>query len=747
MRCNNHKCVKTPLWRGYLTWSWLDLVTWTFMYVVKSCSWLILVQVPSLYLWLWEFFKVSTGNTKTFPEKILLGAEQVVIRMWHEHTVSKNYQAVGLGEIITKRTFTATGSVNSTAKRDKSDKTLVLNPDDHTLVQQEQKDWDPQSMMMILDSLDAIRWAWILIQISNQESIDTYIERFIQLTRKNPQRLANVKEAWDTFSWTIAMQMRNNKTFKQATEEILQDPVTIADILSQPPRKKPKSGKGKDKKGKGKGKTKNRYNTWQTNPRYQPYPSHATFQPCSLSTTSTIGQSTLPLWPTPSPTDLCQPTSQRTSQRRQEQGWTQVQDLLQVPEIGTAQRLGDSIPASWPTESPNHAAKPFTKTTYFTPCIFPWHRCLPAGLAVPQRQHHQDILLGDWPLLQRAPRSPIPPTNWTHGWCYSDRFPHILPTTFGQLRQLPCHPHHFSSPMQRPFTSTRCTTRGHRQRWFIDPTDDQHRPHHSTTLTNIHHSILDGECLTPSRHKRAIPWHFHPMGYRPHRCRCSRWTGYLPTPTLVARRRLEVRWSPAHRIDAFHTTLDTTRRTPQTTQPHRHDDPCERLGDSCGPMQQTTLSLPHHTGSHWPRTTTSSPRTRRRSDLGKMATRQSTIPTLAIPTTVFDSPTRRQLATNHPITARTTHGSTRQLHQDYRPTPIHSNEEHHVGQCLAFPISTLATYTTTDDSGQPSTPSSTHTDQLTETHWIVAVLPYTLGTTSQNNTSPTHATTRLAQSP
>ena len=56
VRCNNHKCVKTPLWRGYLTWSWLDLVTWTFMYVVKSCSWLILVQVPSLYLWLWEFF-------------------------------------------------------------------------------------------------------------------------------------------------------------------------------------------------------------------------------------------------------------------------------------------------------------------------------------------------------------------------------------------------------------------------------------------------------------------------------------------------------------------------------------------------------------------------------------------------------------------------------------------------------------------------------------------------------------------
>ena len=124
-----------------------------------------------------------------------------------------------------------------------------------------------------------------------------------------------------------------------------------------------------------------------------------------------------------------------------------------------------------------------------------------------------------------------------------------------------------------------------------------------------------------------------------------------------------------------------------------------------------------------------------------------TIPTVAIPTTVSHSPTRRRLATNHPITTRATHGSTRQLHQNYRPTPINSNKKHHVGQCLAFPISTLATHTTTDDSFQPSAPQPTYTVQLTEAHWIVAVIPNTLGTTSKNNTSPTHATTWLAQPP
>ena len=46
MRCNNHICVKTPLWRGDLIWSWLDLLICRFMLDVKSRSWLILVQVP-----------------------------------------------------------------------------------------------------------------------------------------------------------------------------------------------------------------------------------------------------------------------------------------------------------------------------------------------------------------------------------------------------------------------------------------------------------------------------------------------------------------------------------------------------------------------------------------------------------------------------------------------------------------------------------------------------------------------------
>lgn len=68
-----------------------------------------------------------SGKTRHFPEKTVLGADKILVRMWREHHKSKNYTAVTLGEIITNRTFTATGTVSSTVKRDRLDKTLTID--------------------------------------------------------------------------------------------------------------------------------------------------------------------------------------------------------------------------------------------------------------------------------------------------------------------------------------------------------------------------------------------------------------------------------------------------------------------------------------------------------------------------------------------------------------------------------------------------------------------------------------------
>ena len=55
------------------------------------------------------------GRRRKFPERLLAGAEAILARLWHEHHKTKLYSPTALGEILSKRTFTATGEVNPLA--------------------------------------------------------------------------------------------------------------------------------------------------------------------------------------------------------------------------------------------------------------------------------------------------------------------------------------------------------------------------------------------------------------------------------------------------------------------------------------------------------------------------------------------------------------------------------------------------------------------------------------------------------
>ena len=72
------------------------------------------------------------GVRRVFPEKLLLGAEKVLARMYHEHHTSKLYTATPLGEIMAQRVWTSFNTINSNRKKDPSEKKLILddkNPD------------------------------------------------------------------------------------------------------------------------------------------------------------------------------------------------------------------------------------------------------------------------------------------------------------------------------------------------------------------------------------------------------------------------------------------------------------------------------------------------------------------------------------------------------------------------------------------------------------------------------------------
>ena len=60
--------------------------------------------------------KLLDGKRRKFPTDMLVGAEEVLARLCHEHTKSKLYTPLGLGEILSRRTFTPDKSMNPLAQ-------------------------------------------------------------------------------------------------------------------------------------------------------------------------------------------------------------------------------------------------------------------------------------------------------------------------------------------------------------------------------------------------------------------------------------------------------------------------------------------------------------------------------------------------------------------------------------------------------------------------------------------------------
>ena len=173
------------------------------------------------------------GVRRVFPEKLLLGAEKVLARMYHEHHTSKLYTATPLGEIMAQRVWTSFNTINSNRKKDPSEKKLILD-DKNQISEKTQEEWDVKGQWMLIDATQAIRWAWILLKYDSETAINKYVDWFHGLIRKNAQRIPNVKLLWEDFAWDIAMRMRSTETFTAITEDLMVDIAKVNEILQQP---------------------------------------------------------------------------------------------------------------------------------------------------------------------------------------------------------------------------------------------------------------------------------------------------------------------------------------------------------------------------------------------------------------------------------------------------------------------------------------------------------------------------------
>ncbi|CAE7257954.1 unnamed protein product [Symbiodinium sp. CCMP2592] len=105
---------------------------------------------------------------KTFPEPL--------VKRYNEE-----YTAVGLGEILQRRTFMAAMEVNP----------LAIT----------------RGVLGVIDGIEAVRWAWTLTGVATEKGAAEYAQWWTSKARQRPSQLEAITEYWDASSRRLAMQM------------------------------------------------------------------------------------------------------------------------------------------------------------------------------------------------------------------------------------------------------------------------------------------------------------------------------------------------------------------------------------------------------------------------------------------------------------------------------------------------------------------------------------------------------------
>ena len=134
-------------------------------------------------------------ETRKFSQNMVLGAEASMAKLWHALKVSRNFTPLPLGELIAKRSFDAANFVNGLSKR-KQSKELVVDLDKDRLVAEDTGDtWEPRSMLLVIDALQALRWAYTVLGYGHELHIQEIFELLILRARQRPDNFRANYEA------------------------------------------------------------------------------------------------------------------------------------------------------------------------------------------------------------------------------------------------------------------------------------------------------------------------------------------------------------------------------------------------------------------------------------------------------------------------------------------------------------------------------------------------------------------------
>ena len=148
--------------------------------------------------------KLLDGKPRQLPTRRLAGADAVLSRIYHEHTVSKAYTPLLLGEILSARTWTSADELNKLAAGGKEPSSGALHVVAGTVVAaEEKKAWEPR--------------AWVLTGLGEEADVDAYIAWWDKKARARAVNIEALGHYWTSTATTLAMEMRQRRTFKEVT--------------------------------------------------------------------------------------------------------------------------------------------------------------------------------------------------------------------------------------------------------------------------------------------------------------------------------------------------------------------------------------------------------------------------------------------------------------------------------------------------------------------------------------------------
>lgn len=207
------------------------------------------------------------GRKREFPMKLLLGAEKIVSRCWHEHHVSKAYTPLQLNEIMEARCFDSSGQLNTLSPQFKTKSQghkLTVDKDMTPVVIEEESTWTPRGILSILDAIEAVAHCWVLIGLAHELDVLKFTNWWVNTFRAKPNKLEQLKGYWLEAGWRLALQMRQGEPFEIVTAQIMEDTAALQNaIMKETPKPK---GSGKTENKNANSPTKGKGRNWPSSP-------------------------------------------------------------------------------------------------------------------------------------------------------------------------------------------------------------------------------------------------------------------------------------------------------------------------------------------------------------------------------------------------------------------------------------------------------------------------------------------------